>query len=171
MRNQDLTLPIATSAMGGTSRFPFLTRQTSRSRMIRVRPLAAFDRRFFPSPRQDFLANWLSADGHVVRVAWDGPDIVGYGLIRPCRAGWKVGPLFADRPDVAQRLSHALISQVTHAGPAEIFVDTPEPNQEAVTLAENLALSPVFETARMYADPQPRVDMSGIFGVTTFELG
>jgi hypothetical protein len=28
-----------------------------------------------------------------------------------------------------------------------------------------------FETARMYTGPAPDVDLAGIYGVTTFELG
>jgi len=29
----------------------------------------------------------------------------------------------------------------------------------------------VFETARMYTGPLPEIDLEGMFGVTTFELG
>jgi hypothetical protein len=53
----------------------------------------------------------------------------------------------------------------------EIFLDVPEPNAAAVRLAEQLGLSPVFETARMYRGAAPEMDLSRIFGVTSFELG
>ncbi|UWX58519.1 GNAT family N-acetyltransferase [Chlorobaculum sp. MV4-Y] len=33
--------------------------------------------------------------------------LVGYGLIRPCRNGFKIGPLFANRPELAEALFSA----------------------------------------------------------------
>ena len=53
----------------------------------------------------------------------------------------------------------------------EIFLDVPEPNAAAVALAERMGLEPVFETARMYRGAAPEIDLSRIFGVTSFELG
>jgi len=32
-------------------------------------------------------------------------------------------------------------------------------------------MTKVFETARMYTGPLPEIDLEGMFGVTTFELG
>ena len=47
----------------------------------------------------------------------------------------------------------------------------PEPNAEAVALAEGRDLAPAFETARMYTGPAPTIELDQLFGVTTFELG
>ncbi|MDX1744148.1 MAG: hypothetical protein R3186_11225 [Ruegeria sp.] len=47
----------------------------------------------------------------------------------------------------------------------------PQPNASAVALADELGLSKVFETARMYSNHEPDIDLNRIFGVTTFELG
>lgn len=44
-------------------------------------------------------------------------------------------------------------------------------NPAAVRLAEELGLSPSFETARMYTGPSPDVDHTGLFGITSLELG
>jgi hypothetical protein len=47
----------------------------------------------------------------------------------------------------------------------------PQPNRDAVGLAQSLALTPVFETARMFLGPVRPVALEKVFGVTTFELG
>jgi hypothetical protein len=70
--------------------------------------------------------------------------------------------------EVAGALAAATIGAVETN---EIFLDVPEPNAAAVRLAEQLGLSPVFETARMSRGAAPEMDLSRIFGVTSFELG
>jgi hypothetical protein len=52
-----------------------------------------------------------------------------------------------------------------------IFLDVPGVNPAAVRLAEGYGMSKVFETARMYTGDPPAIELDGIFGVTTFELG
>ena len=52
-----------------------------------------------------------------------------------------------------------------------VFLDVPEPNAEAVALAEGRDLAPAFETARMYTGPAPAIELTQLYGVTTFELG
>ena len=95
--------------------------------------------------------------------------LIGYGVIRKCRTGYKVGPLFADRPDVAEKL---FLSLRSIAGPEDpIYLDTPDINPEAVALAKRHEMEVVFETARMYSGGAPDIDLKGIYGVTTFELG
>lgn len=44
-------------------------------------------------------------------------------------------------------------------------------NQEALQLVKQFNLTPVFETARMYTQFSPPLDLTKIFGMTTFELG
>ncbi|HSC98032.1 MAG TPA: GNAT family N-acetyltransferase, partial [Casimicrobiaceae bacterium] len=53
----------------------------------------------------------------------------------------------------------------------QIFLDVPEINREAMTLAQRNDMDVVFETARMYLGVAPDLPMHRIFGVTTFELG
>ena len=130
--------------------------------------LEAYDRRHFPAPRPTFLHLWITRPGTTAR-AWirDG-RIAGYGVIRPCRNGFKIGPLFADDEATAEALFVALASK---AGSSPLSIDVPEPNLPAVRLAELHGLKPVFETARMYTGPAPDVPLRGVFGLTSFELG
>lgn len=130
--------------------------------------VAALDRAAFGFPRPDFLAAWLVPAFGRAMVARDGGQVTGYGVIRRCREGFKVGPLFADDADTAAGLFRSLTRT---AGGAPVFLDVPEPNAAARALAEAAGLTPVFETARMYRGTAPALPLSRIFGITTFELG
>lgn len=125
--------------------------------------------RLFPAERTAFLRAWLDLPG-ATSFALRGRDgaIEGYGTIRPCHSGFKIGPLFAATADDAMILARALIAQ---ARPGPVFLDPPEPNAPAVVLAKRLGLEPVFETARMYRGPVPDLALDRVFGITCFELG
>jgi hypothetical protein len=131
--------------------------------------VAANDATVFPAPRAAFLRAWTCAPGHVGRALIREGRLAAWGVIRPCRSGRKIGPLVADDRAAAEAVLGALISADAHGG--EVFLDVPAINGEALALARDLGLAPVFETARMYTGAilPPRVDR--IFGVTTFELG
>jgi len=130
--------------------------------------VAAYDAPFFAGPRTAFLAHWLAAPGHVVKALLRDGRIAGYGVVRPCREGSKIGPLFADDAAAADDLFRALAAAAA-AGP--VFLDPPEPNREAVALARRHGLAASFETARMYAGPAPELPLGRTYGITTFELG
>jgi len=131
--------------------------------------VAKYDRAFFPEARDAFLRCWIAQPGARAMAVEKHGAIAGYGVIRPSGHGFKVGPLFADDASCAEALFHALAMR-TPAGTA-IFLDVPEPNTAGVTLAERHGMSPVFETARMYAGVAPKLPLAKLFGVTTFELG
>lgn len=134
--------------------------------------LADYDRRHFPADRASFVSGWTLPPERATRrshVALSGGNIVGYGTIRECRAGFKIGPLFADSREIAEALFLALTA--TTPDGAEVSLDTPEDNSAAVALAVRAGLAPVFETARMYRGADPDLPLDRIFGITTFELG
>lgn len=131
--------------------------------------IEAYDRSFFPEPRTAFLQRWVAqADRHAVGYIEDGA-LAGYAVLRPCRTGYKFGPLFADTEAMAEVLFTELASRVGESDP--IFLDTPEANPAAVALAKRQGMTPCFETARMYAGPAPELSVDRTYGVTTFELG
>jgi len=136
---------------------------------IAFEQLCADDRRVFPAPREAFLRCW-TAMPDATGLAWveDG-QLAGWGVIRRCRDGHKIGPLVADRPPVAIALYDALCAAVP-AGDA-VYLDVPLPNADAVALARARGLRGVFETARMYAGREPACEWLRVYGVTTFELG
>jgi GNAT superfamily N-acetyltransferase len=128
----------------------------------------ASDATVFPAPRTAFLRAWIGSPGHIGRALLRDGELAAWGVIRPCRQGWKIGPLVAEDRAAAEAVLLALLAA---KGDGEIFLDVPGVNPEAVALAERLGLSPVFETARMYTGAIPRLATGRVFGVTTFELG
>lgn len=141
-----------------------------------VQPLAgaafgevyAYDTAHFPAPRKRFLRMWLAQPhGVALAIRRDG-RVRGYGVVRQCVRGCKIGPLFADGPAEAEALFQGLAA---HAGEAPFYLDTPETNPEAIALANRHGMTPVFETARMYTQGPPDLPLHEIYGVTTFELG
>ncbi|MFM0056464.1 GNAT family N-acetyltransferase [Paraburkholderia phytofirmans] len=127
-----------------------------------------YDRQCFPAARERFLAAWLAQPGAMARVAVRDGQVVGYGVLRRCLTGCKIGPLFADNNEVAARLFSALTSSI--AGEV-FFFDVPEINADAIALAERHGMTSVFETARMYTRERPAISIERVFGVTSFELG
>jgi GNAT superfamily N-acetyltransferase len=131
--------------------------------------ILAYDQPFFPDNRTDFLDCWISRSGTTaLGIQVDGM-LAGYGVIRPCRSGYKIGPLFADSPELAETLFCALKSSITESSP--FFLDIPEINPAALDLVKQHSMDVVFETARMYKGNTPRLPVDRIFGITTFELG
>lgn len=130
--------------------------------------LDAYDRKHFPAPRPAFLRLWTTRPGTSAIGLQRGGTLAGYGVIRPCREGYKIGPLFADDESAAEAL---LIKLAEQAVGSMLYIDTPEPNITAQRLADNLDLKPVFETARMYSGPAPIISRRSVFGITSFELG
>lgn len=124
---------------------------------------AALDALVFPEDRSAFLEGWMHAPGHRA-VMLPGR---AFGVLRPCREGAKLGPLTARDPAAARAVFNALIANAE--GP--IFLDLAEPNREAVALAQEAGMTPVFETARMYAGEAPKLDLTALYGACSFELG
>ncbi|MDP3074089.1 GNAT family N-acetyltransferase [Bradyrhizobium sp.] len=134
-------------------------------------PLAtveAYDASVFPAPRTAFLRAWIGSPDHVGRAVMRDGGLAGWGVIRPCRQGRKIGPLVADDRATAELVLSALLAG---AGGGEIFLDVPGINRDAIAMAQDLGLAPVFETARMYTGATPPLRLERVFGVTTFELG
>lgn len=129
----------------------------------------AYDQAFFPDERVDFLRCWIQQPGGTALGWVEDGTLQGYGVLRPCRSGFKVGPLFADSAAVADGLFNALKAAV--GKDAKIYLDTPQANREAMALARRHGMAPVFETARMYTGLAPALPLQRLYGITTFELG
>ncbi len=132
-----------------------------------------YDRPFFPDRRTEFLRFWINQPQStalgILNPQLNPQQLVGYGVIRPCRSGYKIGPLLADSPEFAEQLFLALKANVPDGSP--IFLDIPDGNLAAIELVQRHSMMAVFETARMYLGPHPDLPINRLFGVTTFELG
>lgn len=127
-----------------------------------------YDRTCFPAPRPAFLSAWITQpDAMALGYLRDG-KLAGYGVVRRCGEGCKIGPLFADDGLVAEAL-YGRLSGFAVGGP--LFLDAPENNPAAMKLVARHQMEEVFGTARMYLGDPPAIAHERIFGVTTFELG
>jgi len=141
-----------------------------------IKPLArfpfdvvqAYDRRCFPAARPAFLEGWVSQPDSLALGCEREGRFRGFGVVRRCQQGCKVGPLFADDLSIADAL---LTRLAAFAAGGPMFLDVPENNPSAMKLARQHEMTEVFGCARMYLGPMPDLDHHCVFGVTTFELG
>lgn len=131
--------------------------------------IEAYDRLHFPAPRSKFLRLWLkSSTKNSAFTYLEEGEVKGFGAIRRCSHGYKIGPLFADTYAVAEALFQRLAAE---AEGGVVFLNIPEPNIKASLLVNLHQMEPCFKTARMYTKELPDLRLNQIFGVTTFELG
>lgn len=130
--------------------------------------LLEYDRRMFPAPRSNFLKKWIKQPDSYGFAKFEAEKLRGYGVIRKCRKGYKIGPLFADDQSTAEKIFQALKASV----PGEtIYLDVPEPNKKAMEIAEKYGMTIMFKTIRMYSLREPDIRLDAVYGVTSFELG
>lgn len=138
------------------------------ARYVPFAELVAFDALHFGWPRREFLRAWIALPESQSRVVVRDGRVVGFGTIRRCQVGYKIGPLFAFDETIAD----TIFSELAGFAPgAPVFLDSPEPNAAAALLARRHGLEPMFETARMYRGPASVLPLGRIYGITSFELG
>jgi hypothetical protein len=131
--------------------------------------ICSYDKPFFPDNRVEFLRCWIDQPRSIALGIRRSSKLAGYGVMRICRSGYKVGPLFANSPEFAE---HLFLSLKTHAQEgAPVFLDTPAVNSAALDMVKRHNMIVSFETARMYTGKSPDLPINRLFGVTTFELG
>lgn len=139
------------------------------ARSLPFREIADYDSLHFPVRRETFLKKWLKMpDSTALAYTSPGGRIAGYGVIRKCLNGHKIGPLFAETPTIAEKILEGLTFTVRGE---TFYFDTPEVNRKAIDLAKERGMTEVFGTARMYTGEIPKLPVKKIFGVTSFELG
>jgi GNAT superfamily N-acetyltransferase len=131
--------------------------------------IEALDQECFGDVRPAFLEAWISQPNAKTIAAFERDQLRGYATLRRTPAGFKFGPVFAHDSTSARVLISELLADVP--ANAQVFLDTPETNPEAVAIARDLGLAAVFETARMYRGGSLQLPIEKIFGITSFELG
>ncbi|MFC3322724.1 GNAT family N-acetyltransferase [Mesorhizobium cantuariense] len=132
-----------------------------------VPDIIAYDTLCFPAPRRAFLQRWLQAPHHGL-AAISSHGTTGYAVARPCRSGFKIGPLFADDMAIALQLLDGL------AGACEggdLHIDVPATKLDFIAALDAAGFAPTFTTTRMYKGLAPKLGLRRLFGVTTLELG
>ncbi len=133
--------------------------------------ILALDNEHFPAPRPRFLTQWLRLPDSAAFAATPRGTmgkLGGYAVVRKCRKGFKIGPLFAKDDASAETLFTACSA---HAADQPLFLDVPENNAPALALAARHQMKEVSSCSRMYQGVVPAINHGGIYGVTTLELG
>jgi GNAT superfamily N-acetyltransferase len=128
----------------------------------RLEDILSLDRLCFPAPRERFLQHWLAPPRRSLVHRLDS-QVDAYAVIRPCRDGAKVGPLFA------LTTTAALDILATLSGP--IHIDVPATQAAWLQVLRRLGLVETFRTRRMYKGLAPKTQMRSIFGISSLELG
>lgn len=136
---------------------------------VDFKELMEFDSKVFPASRERFLRYWMiQPESHAVGL-WIKGKLKGYGVIRKCVEGYKIGPLFAMNKkyalDIFASLNNFLKPNTL------FFIDIPERNRSAIELAENNGMTSMFETARMYSIKEPKIELNRVYGLTGLEVG
>ncbi len=131
--------------------------------------LLQYEADFFPASREAFLRCWVTQPGSVALGYIGDGELRGYIVARKCTDGYKIAPLFADTPEIAEALLRSALSKLPEG--ASWFIDIPEPNREAQKFTELFSLTESFRTARMYRGEAPNLPVERIYSVTSFEIG
>lgn len=137
-----------------------------------ARELASFESShcYFPARRQEFLTEWLALPASAsVIIRGQGGNLAGWGTVRRAVDGYRIGPVEGDDPRTVVAVLGEL-AQTLPAG-ADVAIDVPESNRYTVQLLEQLEFAPVFQCVRMYRGSDPNVDLAGVAGLASFELG
>lgn len=133
-----------------------------------VDSVIAYDRSVSHVPRSDFLRQWLFQPGGFAVACKSGDGVAGFGAARPCDAGFKIGPLFAETPDTAQKIAATLMAKFEGQ---QVQIDVPEPNQSGLALVRDLNLKEIFGCTRLYLGAALPLPLEKIFSVTSLEFG
>ena len=132
-----------------------------------------YDSQREPSPRPHFLNDWLGNSVGIVKALVDKNGMChGFGRIRPCilqnnNRGWRIGPLLADTPPLAE----LLIRELSEGLEEEILLDCPGLNPYSNYLLSSLGFFEISKTYRMYKGIQPPFPMNQVYGLACLELG
>lgn len=130
--------------------------------------LLEYDKKCFGFYRPQFMNPWLKIPGTFSFKYKCKGEFRGFAVMRKADAGYKICPLFADDIEVAEELYKTCLNA---ACDELVYLDIPEINKSAVELVKKFNAEYVFECARMFYGKPPEIELSKVFGITTFELG
>jgi GNAT superfamily N-acetyltransferase len=118
--------------------------------------------------RRDLLETWIHPVGGFSLGVYEGQRLRGMAVMRPARRGYRIGPLFADDPDIAEELMGALSRMVLgHT----ISMDVPTDNPQALALAARHGLTETSSVVHLeLGDVRPSPEGS-VYAITSIEIG
>ena len=136
---------------------------------VRLLELLDYEKRLFPCKRKAYLKAWVTQPDVSAFCFISQKTIHGFGVLRPCIEGYRIGPLFADTPVIAEHLMQALLQ---HSLGQPTFCDMPDKNHYASHLVHSFQGKPTdFLSARMYRGYEPELDYQRLYAITSLEAG
>jgi hypothetical protein len=122
---------------------------------VSIESIIEYDQSIFSASRKKLLAKFIQNE-HIVGFAStdDTGKITGFGLIRPCVKGYRIGPLYADHIENAQKLFQTLLGEANNS---TVFIDAPSHNPyiEPFTSFFNLDRVSEADTVAMFRGEVP----------------
>lgn len=122
---------------------------------ISIESIIEYDQSIFSASRKKLLAKFIQNEQIVGFASTDNNGkITGFGLIRPCIQGYRIGPLYANHIENAQKLFKTLLDKVNNC---TVFIDAPShnPNVEHFTSFFNLDRVSEADTVAMFRGEVP----------------
>jgi len=134
---------------------------------ISFEEFCAFDKGVFGVARNaHMLREWHQKGSAAI----SGGKIVGFGWIRKCVSGYRLNPLFAQDPEIANFILVNLAQKVSDEN-EEIYIDIPDCHQKAIDFAVNrYGFTQRFACVRMYAGTPPNTDNQRIYSMPCWEF-
>ncbi len=136
---------------------------------IPFKSILRYDNKLFPVERNSFLKRWIRQPDSFACGFVENEKLKGYGVIRKCKHGNKIDPLFADNTGVAKEILIKLTSSIKEE--ELYYLDIPEVNQDGLSLSGEFKMKRISKTVRMYLGTAPELPVRKIFGTTSLALG
>lgn len=139
----------------------------------RISAISLYDESIFAVSRKTLLSDLITLSSVTGFMLKDENGVTGFGIIRPCVDGYRVGPLFANAAENAKKLFLRLLEAV---GEEKIVIDMPSDNKNAIMFAQYFSLTPIFngDTNIMFKGEPPENFLKNIdkhYGVFSLEIG
>jgi len=135
--------------------------------------LVDYDKSLWGSSRKRFF-DLLLMQTHVhafVRFNELSGNVNGYGVIRPCSKGYRIGPLYADSLESAKELTESLLSKIPCE--SQVIFDIPTKNYFSNLFAEYFVLERIedIDTQAMFKGEIHNQNEDKCYGVCSLEIG
>ncbi len=130
--------------------------------------LADYDAGFFGFPRKAFLKTWLETPAMESVCLLKEGKLQGWGCMRRCRRGWRLGPVFAQHHSFAEEILRHLALKTFGE---QVYMDITEANVQSIRLAFAMGMVPWGARLRLYKGGVPKEPLEKIYGFTTLDIG
>lgn len=139
--------------------------------------ISEYDARMFPKPRFNLIKLLLKANATIGFVIRNKQQIEGYGIIRECQRGYRLGPLYANTLESAKNVTERLLKSIDKENQI-VIVDSPseKENHHIKYFHEYFSSEPdkPSNTQAMSKDTMPPEvgnNLDKLYGACSLELG